>query len=287
MKTVFDSISDFPNLDNSIDITKYDSAFLNKSIQKRVSETLCNSSEEYYTYIAGNRSEAETFLNSLQISYSEFFRNSLTFALLEQIILPSLVTKKKKSVQKAIRIWSAACAAGQEAYSIAILLEEIKITNREVESYRIFATDQSESQINKAKKGTYSEYELGRLNMKRIKQWFNKTSSSDNQNYNTYSVNSELKQNIDFSVFDLFNNQLGSPPSSIFGDFDIVICANLLFYFNPDYQKIIIEKITKCLAKEGYIIVGEAERDIMINYNFREVFPKSGIFQSVIKQYGF
>lgn len=287
MKTVFDNISDLPNLENSIDITKYDSAFLNKSIQKRVSETLCNSSEEYYTYMAGNSAEAETFLNSLQISYSEFFRNPLTFAVLEQVILPTLVKKKKNSIRKAIRIWSAACAAGQEAYSIAMILEEVKIGNSEVENYHIFATDQSELQISKAKKGIYPEYELGRLNMKRTKQWFNKNSSGDNQDYNTYSVNPALKQNIDFSVFDLFNKQLGSPPSSIFGDFDIVICANLLFYFNVEYQKIIIKKIEKSIAKEGYIIVGEAERDIMINYNFREVFPGSGIFQSGIKQYGF
>lgn len=287
MKIVFDNISDLLNIENSIDITKYDSAFLNKSIQKRMAETFCNSAEEYYTYIVSNSAEAETFLNSLQISYSEFFRNPLTFALLEQIILPSLVNKKKNSSRKEIRIWSAACAGGQEAYSIAMLIEEMKIGNSKVESYRIFATDQSESQINKAKKGIYSEYELGRLNMKRTKQWFSKSLSCGNQNHDTYSVNSELKQNIDFSVFDLFNKQLGSPPSSIFGDFDIVICANLLFYFNVDYQKIIIEKITKCLAKEGYIIVGEAERDIMINCNFREVFPNSGIFQSGIKQYGF
>lgn len=284
MKTAFDNISGLLNRVPGINVSKYDIAFLNKSIQKRISKTDCKSAEEYYAYLDSNTKEGDICLNSLQISYSEFFRNPLTFALLERIILPSLVLKKKNNIRKEIRIWSAACAAGQEAYSLAMLLEEYKIGNSETVSYRIFATDQAESQINEAKKGIYSETALNSLSMKRAKQWFTKHLPAGRQNVDTFSVKPELKQNIDFSVFDLFSEQLSCPPASIFGDFDLVICSNLLFYFKPEYQKIIIEKATKSLAKGGFIIVGEAERDILINYNYHEVFQQSGIFRIGIKQ---
>jgi len=259
---------------NGIDVSKYNASFLNKSLQKRITETHCNSAEEYSSFMQNNNEEAKILIDSLQISYSEFFRNPVTFAVLERIILPSLILKKKNTKHKEIRIWSAACAAGQESYSLAILLDELVTTDKNKISYRIFATDQSEEQIKAAQKGKYSATALNNLNFKRLKQWF---SIQDD----TYSVKPELKKNIDFSTFDLFSKQLGCPPTSIFGDFDLVICANLLFYYQPKYQKIILEKTTCCIAKEGYIIVGEAERDILMKHHYQEVFTQSGIFQKI------
>jgi chemotaxis protein methyltransferase CheR len=256
------------------DVSKYDVSFLNKSLHKRITETHCISAEEYGSFLEQNNEEVKIFFDSLQISYSEFFRNPLTFAVLERIILPSIILKKKNARHKEIRIWSAACAAGQESYSLAILLEELKATDEYNFNYRIFATDQSEERIKEAQEGKYSATVLNNLNFIRLKQWFTK-------NGDTYCIKPELKKNLDFSIFDLFSKQLDCPQTSIFGDFDLVICANLLFYYQPKYQKIILEKTTCCLAKGGYIIVGEAERDILMKHHYQEVFPQSGIFQKI------
>jgi len=103
---------------SGIDLDKYDDSFLNKSIQKGVTETHCDSVGKYCSFLEQNIDERDYFIDSLQISYSEFFRNSLTFAVLERIILPSLIHNKNS---KEIRIWSSACALGQEAYSLAKL----------------------------------------------------------------------------------------------------------------------------------------------------------------------
>jgi chemotaxis protein methyltransferase CheR len=257
------------------DISMYNASFLDKSLRKRMSETGCGSEEAYYTLLENGISEGRHFLNSLTISYSEFFRNPLTFAVLERIIFPSLVLNKVNTKRKEIRIWSAACASGQEVYSLAMLLEERENSESEKGSYRIFATDQSEEQVNNSQKGQYPAVALNNLNLKRVSQWFSKQGD-------TYAVNPELKKNIDFSVFDLYNHRLGCPPSSIFGDFDLVICANLLFYYKPHYQKIIVEKAGNCLANNGYLMVGETERDILMKLNYHEVFPQSGIFQRKI-----
>ena len=255
-----------------IDLSKFEDSFLKKSISKRMDETFCETEATYYTFLEQNKFESELFLNSLQISYTEFFRNSLTFSVLEKIIIPSIVLKKTNSNRNEIRIWSAACAGGQETYSLAMLLKEFSNGYGEKINFRIFATDQSETQIKEAQLGQYSESALNCLTMKRVNNWFTKQGEK-------YCIKQEIKENIDFSVFDLFDENYSSPPTSIFGDFDLIICANLLFYYNPEYQKKIIKKTTNCLSKYGYLITGETERDILIHSGLHEVYPQTAIFQ--------
>ncbi|MEI6695100.1 MAG: CheR family methyltransferase [Bacteroidota bacterium] len=254
-----------------MDVSKYDDIFLNKILQKRIAETHCESEKDYYTLLTQNSKEIKLFGDSLQISYSEFFRNSLSFAVLEHILLPSLASRKLKNKSKEIRIWSAACASGQEAYSLAILLEEFKQNYSEAFNYRIFATDQSETQLSIARIGQYEKSALNFMTMKRINQWFIKQG-------NIYSIKPELKEKIDFSFFDLLNEQIASPSVSIYGDFDLVVSANLLFYYKPEYRKIILNKISNALDEDGFLVCGETERDICMKYNLKEIFPHSAIF---------
>ena len=275
MKEINNNIIELLLKEQDIDISKYDNTFLTNSIQKRISDKQCTTPEEYYTVIEQSNKERKRFVDSLQISYSEFFRNPLTFAVLERIILPSLLLNRKDDKKKEIRIWSAASASGQEAYSMAILMEEIKNGNYANCKFRIFATDQSEEQLIAARNGQYKASALNNMSMQRVQQWFTKQGK-------IYTIKPELKENIDFSVFDLLSKQFSSPPVSIFGDFGIVLCANLLFYYKPEFQKQIIKKITHSLAEGGYLITGEAEREIVMNHNYHEVYPQSAIFQKNI-----
>jgi len=258
---------------NGVDISLYDDSFLNRSLQRRAEETHCETMDRYGTLLEKSSAERERFMDSLQIHYSEFFRNPLTFAVLEHIVLPEIVRQKIGTKQKEIRIWSAACAGGQEAYSLAILLEEMKSYCSEKFTYRIFATDQSELQIHSAQEGRYSASALNNLNFKRVGQWFTKQGEA-------YTVKRDLKEHIDFSQFDLFDDNLSSPAESIFGDFDIIICANLLFYYKKEFQEVILDKIKNSLASGGYLITGETEREIVKKNNFSEVFPQSAIFRN-------
>lgn len=272
MKDLNNTVAQLILQTQGIDISKYDSIFLNQSIQKRMDETQYLTDKSYLEFLQRDNIESSHFVDSLCISYSEFYRNSLTFSVLEKIIIPTMMMDKIKSKKKEIRIWTAACAAGQETYSLAILLKEFSIAIGEKINFRIFATDQSESQIDEAKKGTYIDSALNNVTLKRLNQWFTK------QN-NTYQINHELKENIDFSVFDLFSDQYSCPPSSIFGDFDLVMCANLLFYYQPEFRKKIINKTTHCLSTNGLLITSETERDILLHSDFQEVYPLSAIFK--------
>jgi len=77
----------------------------------------------------------------------------------------------------------------------------------------------------------------------------------------------------------LLNEKYSCPPTSIFGDFDLIVCANILFYYTPEIQKKIIKKTKNCLSDTGYLITGETERDLFIQSGFHEVYPQSAIFK--------
>lgn len=77
----------------------------------------------------------------------------------------------------------------------------------------------------------------------------------------------------------MLNKECDCPPTSIFGNFDMVFCANLLFYYNSRAQEHILNKVGNCLAGNGYLMAGEAELDILMKYNYYEIFPQSRIFK--------
>jgi chemotaxis methyl-accepting protein methylase len=253
-----------------IDISALDETFLKRSLNRRVDATDCKNLKEYSKILEKNDVELGVFVNSLNIGYSEFFRNPLTFAVLEQIVLPQMILKMKTNGRKEIRIWSAACAKGQEPYSVAMLLSEMSKTNGPFK-FRVFATDRFEPFVKAAAEGKFTEKELGGLNLKRIEKYFLKKGEY-------YFIVPEIKKEIDFSVFDLFRKNCNCPTASIFGDFDIVMCANILFYYKLEFQRIILEKAARCLAKNGFVIAGESEREILLQNNFKELFDNSSIF---------
>ena len=252
------------------DILKYDESFLARSLSGRISEN-SGSFNKYLNVLKNSNDERKDFLNSLQINYTEFFRNPYTFSILRKIILPHMIIKKREAGKKEIRIWSAACSSGQEAYSIAITMEEIiSIRNFEI-NYRIFATDRNRDRISNAQKGDFNYSELKNLTIKQIETWFTKKGEN-------YSINSKLKEHIDFSVFDLLDEKLRCPASSIFGNFDLVICSNILFYYGKENQRIILKKTSGCMSGNSFFVADETEREILKNHKFREVFPQSAIF---------
>ena len=252
-------------------ISIYDNSFVEKAVESRMAVIGCKTIEKYQELIDGTSSEEDALFSSLHIHFSEFFRNPLTFAVLEQIVLPRLIRQARSEGRREIRIWSAGCAAGQEPYSVAILLDEMLNGNDKSIDYRIFATDACETQIARARKGRYTEESFGGMTLKRFNSWFSRSGAE-------YVVNSRLTQRIDFSVFDLLDNRLSCPSASIFGGFDIVLCCNMLFYYKPEIRKGILNKLAHCLGRGGYLVTGEAERGFVLENGYDEVVLQAGVF---------
>lgn len=257
------------------DVTTYDQTFLGNCLATRQSATGCRSLDAYLKYLTQNPSEAVSLRHSLNISYSEFFRNPLTFAMLEQAILPSLIVQKQQTARAEIRIWSAGCAAGQEPYSVAILLDELIEARNSTTSFRIFATDRSATVLETAQKGMYSKKSVQRVQLKHIHKYFSKSSD-------TYSLAPAIKDRVSFTAYDLLEEDSLCPPVSIYGEFDIVFCSNVLLYYRPEIRTFILRKLRRCLPPDGYLITDTAERDIVVQHReFRTVVGAAPVYRRV------
>jgi chemotaxis methyl-accepting protein methylase len=255
-----------------IDVSMFDESFLTRTIGNRCVANSCPSATDYLCFLEANPREAEQLYNALYIAYSEFFRNPIAFAYLENYLLPVLMEKKRKNGEKEVRVWSAACASGQEPYSVAILADELAQRNNDGPSIRIFATDIALAELSKAQNGIFSLSSLNKVTLKRFQTYFSATDAA-------YSIAPKIKEYVQFSVFDLLQEQTCCPPASIYGNFDVVFCSNLLFYYNAEHRRRILEKVVHCLNPDGYLITGESEREMVKEANFRELFVNSAIFQ--------
>lgn len=234
----------------NIDLSSHDQEFLMKVIENRQKCTYCNTVEAYLNLLRDGF-EAERLQEALHISYTSFFREPLTFALLEQVVLPTVIANKNKGGQ--IRIWSAGCAGGREAYSVAMLLSDLLESSGKELSYRIFATDISEKALEEGRAGVYNESLVQEVKLKHIHKYF----ETDGNNY---LMKSGIKDFVDFSRYDMRDTETMNPPVSIYGDFDLVICSNLLIYYNSRVQREIINKLKKSISETGYLITGESEK---------------------------
>lgn len=252
-----------------IDISAYNTNFIDNVIQNRVAELNCKTTDEFLKIIELDAVELAIFEKNLINSYSLFFRNRLTFEVLRHVYLPSLLNKTKDNTE--IRIWSAGCAAGQEAYSLAILFETFNKNSSRQFNYRIFATDKSYDAIQVAVSGQYRKNDLGNLTLVEAEAWFTKIDKK-------FKIEKSLNEHIQFEFFDLLSKECACPSSSIFGDFDIIMCANVLIYYNVDVQKQILSNFRKCVSTKGILITGETERDLYIRNGFFELYPNSAIF---------
>ncbi len=254
------------------DVSVFSTRFLETAIKNRMNLSATNALPDYVQKLTYDLSEPEMLINSLSNSYSTFFRNPLTFALLHQVILPKIVSEKAKNNESEIRIWSAGCAAGQEPYSIAILIDDLLNNNPIAIRHQIFATDNSASELLKAERGNYDYEAVKTIPLNFIKNYFSKTE-------NTYTILEKIKSKVEFSAYDLLNNVSSAPPASIYGDFDLVMCSNVLFYYKPEVQKAIIEKFRKTIRKGGIFVTGEAETSILNSAGgFRNLIPPAPIY---------
>ena len=268
----FSRIKQVLKQEQGLDISRYAESFLDKSLEQRMQATACVSPEDYGAHLEQNPAERKNLHHSLLIHFSQFFRHPLTFAVLEGMILPELIHRKQREQSREIRIWSAGCAAGHEVYSLAILLEEALGNSPSGLTYRIFATDHDESQLEQAREGYYPLATLDNLSLKRCRTWFTPQAEG-------YRVRPALHKNLEFSTFDLLQKERGCPPASIFGEFDIILCCNLLFYYRPKMQNAIFERFEGCLARHGLLVTGEAEHGLARARHYCEVVPPAPIFR--------
>jgi chemotaxis methyl-accepting protein methylase len=258
---------------HGLDLYPYDGNFLANSLDRRMTATSIPTLPAYVELLGHDPAEAETLFRSLNVVYSEFFRNSLAFSLLEHLILPGLLDALEKSGRSEIRIWSAGCATGQEAWSVAILVAELAGRDGKPLPSRIIASDVSAFDLAKARSGIYSPEAMGNIRLKHVQNYF--TRQGD-----VHTIVDRLKERVEFVVHDLLDEGTIYPPESIFGDFDLVLCSNVLMYYRPEMQRLILGKILRSLTEGGILLTDGTERQIVENIGgFHRIAAPAAVFR--------
>lgn len=262
---------------SGVDLSSYERSFLAKSLEKRRQATSAETPSAYLKLLSEGCMEAEALIRSLHVTYSEFFRNPLSFALLKELVLPSLAEKRVLDNLNEIRVWSAGCATGQEAWSVAILLDEMRASQEFPISFRIFATDVSEINLAIAQAGVYGSEAMGNVSWRHIRKYFSAHGDS-------FRVVAGIRERVDFSIYDLLDQETICPSASIYGHFDLVLCCNVLLYYNRESKRFILDKLRRCLVSGGYLIIGSTERQCVESVTgFRAVAPPAALFQKIGK----
>lgn len=257
------------------DFSGYRTSMLERRVQKRVFASQSKNLDDYLSYLKEHPLELDNLIDVFTINVSRFFRNSLSFAYIIKIIIPDLFLTKTKEKDNSLRIWSAGCSFGEEPYSMAIILNEfLKKEDRNIR-LDIFATDIDKKAIKRASVGTYGFESIKTVKYGILKKYFSQVDEK-------FILAPEIKQMVQFSFYDLLDKNHLVPPDSIFGGFDIVLCRNVLIYFEPSHQKIIFNKLYKSLNKNGYLILGEAETPIEgFKHKFRKENKNSKIYRKI------
>lgn len=267
-------ILDYLQNQKGFDFSGYRSSMLERRINKRLLATETGNFNEYCKYLMNNQIEVDELIDALTINVSKFFRNPFVFEFISEKLVPRLIFGKLKKGEKYLRIWSAGCASGEEPFSLAIIFNEfLEKENLELD-LRIFATDIDKKSLKSAKEGVYNFESIKEVKYGLLSKYFIQENSS-------FKIVSKIKNMVNFSFYDLLEKKSYAPPESIFGNFDLVFCRNVLIYFNLEYQEKIFEKLHHSLAPKGYLILGEAE---MIFKRYERYFTSLSEFLKIFQK---
>jgi chemotaxis protein methyltransferase CheR len=200
---------------------------------------------------------------------SLFFRDIKPFEQLKQLVLPKL--QQSRATKKVIRIWSAACSTGQEPYTLAMILSEdvAKYGDWRIE---IVATDISKEALDRAKAGTYTQFEVQRgLPINMLVKYFK-------QNGDKWQIDQKLRNMIQFREFNLLQD-----PGTL-GQFDVVLCRNVLIYFDQSTKSGVLDRIAKLLAADGVLYLGGAETVLGVSDKFAPLPGQRGVYGVVAEK---
>lgn len=226
-----------------IDFSHYKKTTLQRRIQRRMILLKKESAADYLAFIQENPEETKELLADLLINVTAFFRDPSSYEDLEKLILPAIL--KNKNANEPIRIWVVGCATGEEAYSVAISLLEHLGPQAGRTPIQIFATDVSESSIQKARLGVYPESISQSVSPERLSRYFAKSGSG-------YKIHKSVRDLIVFSRHDVTKD----PP---FAKLDLVCCRNLFIYFELDLQRSVLHTLHFALTPSGILWVGRSE----------------------------
>jgi two-component system CheB/CheR fusion protein len=258
LKTLLQELAEQRNFD----FRGYKKTTLERRFRRRMFQLCLGGYAEYGEYIRAHPDEVTDLLNTLLINVTEFFRDPPAWEILRHEILPPLLKQIKPG--HSFRAWSAGCASGEEPYSIAILLAEYFGHRMQDYDVKIYATDIDEEALNTARRGEYSPEAVKQVRPEWREKYFHGKDS--------LRVNRELRRLV---IFGRSNLGQDAPISHV----NLLVCRNVLIYFDSDLQKQILKRLHYALDPDGVLFLGKSESQLANSQQFQRINSRWRIFQ--------
>ncbi|MEE8409362.1 MAG: protein-glutamate O-methyltransferase CheR, partial [Myxococcota bacterium] len=250
-ETDLDTIVETVRNGGGVDLSGYRRGGVRRRVAARMAKMGFDDASTYAEHLRTNASERTGLIDAVAINVSGFFRDSLVYELIADRLLPEIV-ERKRSTSRELRIWSAGCAAGEEPYTVAILVDlALEQQEGSWRSY-IFATDIDGEALAQAHRGEYGRESLSETKLGIVERYFDDRGGR-------YVLDPRIRAKVLFSHDDLTHPEISAPVDSVFGDFDLVLCRNVLIYLARGLQEATLGKLVRSLAPGGYLVLGMAE----------------------------
>ena len=260
---------DYLRRNRGFDFTGYKRTSLGRRIEKRMQTVGADSYLGYLDHLEVDPEEFTHLFNTILINVTSFFRDPPAWEYLSAEILPKLAADKRDD--EPIRVWSAGCASGEEAYTLAMAIAEALGPEVVRERVKIYATDVDEDALNEARQARYTDKHVDGVPPELLERYFERNGQGDGQGY---VFSKELRRSVIFGRHDLIQD---APISRI----DLLVCRNTLMYLNSDTQSNVLARFSFALREGGYLFLGKAEMLLAHSNLFTAVDLKRRVFRKV------
>ena len=247
------------------DFTGYKRTTLQRRLRRRMDARGLSSLSEYRDYLELEPDEFARLFDSLLINVTGFYRDPTAWQALRETVLPELLSAK--GPRRPIRIWSAGCATGEEAYTLAIVFAETMGAEDFMSRVKIYATDLDEDALQQARAGVYAERQVADVGEELRKKYFEVTGTR-------YAFRRDMRRQVIFGRNDLTRD---APISRV----DLLVARNTLMYFNAETQSNIIRKFHFALTDPGFLFLGKAEMLLNHTNEFEPVDLRRRLFRKI------
>jgi two-component system CheB/CheR fusion protein len=263
----FEQLLEYLRQTRGFDFTAYKRTSLRRRVMKRMQTVSVPTFDAYLDYLELHQEEFAALFNTILINVTGFFRDPEVWAYLETVAVPQLLENRSDS--RPLRVWSAGSAAGQEAYSVAMLLAEKFGVDRVREHAKIYATDVDEEALKEGRRAVFSVKDTEDLPAGFVERYFTIDGPAA-------TMNRELRRAVMFGRLDLLQD---APISRI----DLLLCRNTLMYFNAEAQARILSRFSFSVDGNGFLVLGRAEMLFSHGALFMPVDLQRRVFRVIAK----
>lgn len=268
---VFIAFRDFVYKQSGIYFTETKKYLLEGKIAKRLVALKMTRFDEYLRYVQSpqGRAELPALYEAITINETYFFRSEPQFDAMTSVLLPEIIASKRDSGMPTVKIWSAASSSGEEAYTMAILLnEKIKPQFPNVR-FTIVGTDINNAVLETARNGIYRDYAIRNVPPLWLKKYFRR----DNERYH---LSDDIKRQVTFTNMNLFD----AAAMRAMTNFDLIFCCNVLIYFDVASKQKVVSSLHAALNKNSYLFIGYSESLHGISKDFKLIhLPKAMVYK--------